>query len=120
MGKPIAISLFRSLALCLYCLVASSQTATAQTFKFGTSEASVKHTGGQIASHGFEDTIVVRCPQWDFIQTHPGSWGDSIKLKSNHAFIRFYVDHFDTLTDYSPASYTYLLSYHIDGYPVDT
>jgi RHS repeat-associated protein len=102
-----------AILLLSYCC---SGTAGAQTFNFKTSEASSKLTASDIANHlpaPFPDTITVWCNEWNTIQLNPATWGNTMKLKSNNTFVKFYID------NYYPElqlPYTYQLSYQIYGY----
>jgi YD repeat-containing protein len=95
------------------------QNSYAQTFKYKSSEASGIRTAAQLHTHGLPDTITVWCNEWDNIMASPTTWGNSLKLKSNHAFVKFYVDNY-----YPKAQrpFTYQLTYQIYGYtnPADT
>lgn len=123
MNKPYKTSMIRILSVFLGLLLLCSNINYAQTFKFETTEASGILSGNDLNTHHFPDTITVWCNDWDFIQDNLTHWGDSMKLKSNNAFVKFYADHYDSSTRYmTPVSYNYWLAYRIHGYknPADT
>lgn len=97
----------------------SMQKGYCQTFKYKSSEASGIRTAAQLHAHGLPDTITVWCNEWDNIIASPTTWGNTLKLKSNHSFVKFYVDNYYPKTQYP---YTYQLTYQIYGYtnPADT
>jgi RHS repeat-associated protein len=107
------IALVTALVVCF--LVGYQNHAYAQTFNFRTREASVIKTADQIKAHnGFMDTIIVRQDKWDEMVTNGSSWGNNLKFKSVHAFVKFYVNHAYWLKIFQP--YTFRLVYKIYGY----
>ena len=108
------------LLLCILLLLCKNSNA--QTFFFKTTEASAVLNGNDLYTHGYPDTIVTWCNDWDFVSSTP-TWGNDMKLKSNHAFVKFSVDNYNLLTKYQTSiDYTYHLCFTIIGYtdPQDT
>ena len=104
-------------------LILISEASNAQEFNFKTSEGSEILSGSDLFTHGFPDTMKFWCYDWDHMFRHPTNWGDTFKLKSNHTFVKFFVDNCNLHSDYQTnIHYTYRLTYEIYGYknPADT
>lgn len=85
MRKAVTIALLA--ILCFW----SASSGWSQTFNFRAQEASVVRTAKQIKDHnGFNDTIIVRQDKWNEMAGSGGSWGNNLKFKSVHAFVKFY------------------------------
>lgn len=109
--------------LCIQFISVFFNIARGQTFTFKTTEVSEKLTAAQIKAHGFPYTLTVRNDNWyDMTVTHPTTWNNSTgyKFKSNHSFIKFYVNHAYPYKIAGP--YTYKLLFTTYGYanPSDT
>ena len=109
--------------LCIQFISVFFNIAKGQTFTFKTTEVSKKLTAAQIKAHGFPDTLIVRNDNWyDMTVTHPTTWNNSTgyKFKSNHSFIKFYVNHAYPYKIAGP--YIYKLLFTTYGYanPSDT
>ncbi|MCW3123051.1 MAG: repeat protein, partial [Flavipsychrobacter sp.] len=122
MDKPYKISVKLLLIFTLlimlgsYRYVSAQSSTVSQTFNFQTREGSERVNGDNLRFHGFPDTIIVWCHDWDSLVTH-STWRDRNKLKSNNTFIKFAVNRYDTITNFNvPFSYNYWLSYELYGY----
>ena len=106
------------LLVCFFTLSFSIK-GSGQTFDFKTSEASGILRARDLSAHGLPDTITVWGNEFSFITSHLSTWGNTMKLKSNHSFVKFFVDN-DYHCTQNP--YTYQMTYRILGYydPNDT
>lgn len=95
-----------------------------QKFNFPVSSGSAYITGDELATSSLPYSKTVWCNDWDYITSNPTTWRDEFLLKSNVTIVKFYVDHFNTITKYlTPVSYnSYHLLFQIKGYtnPLDT
>jgi RHS repeat-associated protein len=96
-----------------------SGTMQAQTFTFKSTQASEKLTASDLYHHGLPDTMTVWCNQWNTIMANLATWGNNMKLKSSHSFVKLYADNFYPKTQ---NNYTYQILYTVYGYydPNDT
>ncbi|PQJ12999.1 hypothetical protein CJD36_004445 [Flavipsychrobacter stenotrophus] len=88
-------------------------SAKAQTFNYKTSEASSIVTGRDLAVSGLPVTLTTWCNEWPKLIGGPTTWGDSLKFKSLHSFLKFQVDNKHPIQQ---LDYTYQLTYELHGY----
>lgn len=102
-----------ALLLSVFILSFAGTSANAQTFNYKTSEASSIVTGRQLAVSGLPVTLTTWCNEWPKLIGGPTTWGDSLKFKSLHSFLKFQVDNKHSIQQ---LDYTYQLTYELHGY----
>ncbi len=114
----------RYLLFFVIALLLQSVNSSAQQFHFVTDEFSDTATARALITHAqsnpsYPDTLIA---EHDKFSTDGGTsgWRSDYKFKSVNAFVKFYIDHSDTLLPGYP--YTYKLVYNVRGYKdmVDT
>jgi YD repeat-containing protein len=117
MGALLKYSIKNPLLFLCILLCSMGMRSNGQTYDFNPTEQvnTPTLTGDDIFMSGIPCSANTWCADWTFIQLHLPSWRDSFIMKSNHTFVRFYVNNYSSVTTYlTPVNYNYILAYHVD------